>query len=170
MKYSLAVCVVAMTISGCSYLPEHPLFLDLWDDESALEYYQRVSSAPEEARQNELGILGERAEPGSSVVFRVRLAMLVSVTESASEQDEIRALALLAGIEHTEAGSSYEEEYLQLGLIFQDLLSQNIELRAVSSESANLRSRLDELVSENGRLESQIEALKFIETQQTEPQ
>jgi hypothetical protein len=127
----------------------------------AFNYYEWLASAPVNDINQEIHSLKQNTAELNPIVRSVQMALLLSVPENATPEDEHLAIQLLNQIGGSEFSPVSKEvrDYRLFARVWKDVLLQRRELRGIIN---NLIQRLQE---ENGKYTKQIEALKLIEQQ-----
>jgi hypothetical protein len=129
-----------------------------------LDYYAWAQGAPPDELYAEQLRLSAPAPDADSLVDKVHLSILMSVSAIASRDSEREAMALLQSIDAASVGEN-GRDYAVFADFLLTHLQQRKELRAATSNVVTNREELDALQRSNAQLQQKIDALTRIEEQ-----
>ena len=163
----LALCL-PLLLGGCI---QNPFRVEIPAQNYAVDYYLWLKSSTPETLQQEIEKLDQEKNTMHPDVRAVRMALLLTITEDVTREDEKLALQLLQQTMDTTTVSPVREihDYQQFALIWKDVIEQRRELEgSIDHLSENLTQKqkvIQILREENAAYSKKIEALKLIEQQ-----
>lgn len=162
-RIKIAVILFFLVCGGCTNLTKMVHDTGPSEITPPVKYYLWVKKLSNSENKQEIQKLKKQNNIDPEIK-QIQLALLLSVPEYATDENEDLAITILKHeTELTEKSSSkLQEDYRQFALMWRDI----IHLRRMQNGIAiGLRSRNRELEEENRKLLRQIEALKSIEQQ-----
>ena len=164
---SFILCM-PLLLAGCI---QNPFRVEVPAQNYAMDYYLWLKSASPETINQEIEKLDREKENMPSMIWSVRMALVLTTTAQVTPDDQQLALQLLQQTIESPLITSGREihDYQQFALIWKDVLEQRGELeRSLSHLNENLTEKqrlIQTLRKENTTYIKKIEALKLIEQQ-----
>lgn len=154
---------IALFCCGCTEFPKISKGTEISYDIPPIEYYLWAKSLPYSENQKEIQKLKARRSI-DPVIQKIQLALLLSLPEKATPENEDFALTTLNNALklNDKPYSTANKDYLQFASLWRDVLSHRLRQKNITDD---LQKRGFGLEEENRKLLRKIEALKSIEQQ-----